>query len=257
MGNTMIRLLLFFLLLCASTLVHAQKPQVKATATTAAENTGTVVAKSWPPSPSEGVTGYQLYEVTNGQRTAKGDPSLNPPIEITGVPFGKHTYAMTALRGSEESVLSETTDVTVGYPKLQPGGAPAMEQKFAVLGNISTRAYVQTGDKVEIGGFIIEGNTEKRVIVRGIGPSLPLTGSLQHPQVELHDANGILASNAGWKATQEKEITDSHLAPLNDSEAAIIAKLAPGPYTVILRDAQGGSGYGLVEVYDLDGGGTG
>ena len=40
------------------------------------------------------------------------------------------------------------------------------------LGNISTRALVQTGDNVMIGGFIITGSGQKRVIVRAIGPSL-------------------------------------------------------------------------------------
>ena len=42
----------------------------------------------------------------------------------------------------------------------------------AALGNISTRAFVQTGDNVMIGGFIVQGTGPKRVIIRAIGPEL-------------------------------------------------------------------------------------
>ena len=40
------------------------------------------------------------------------------------------------------------------------------------LGNISTRAFVQTGENVMIGGFIVQGTGPKMVIIRAIGPEL-------------------------------------------------------------------------------------
>jgi hypothetical protein len=43
---------------------------------------------------------------------------------------------------------------------------------ISTLGNISTRAFVQTGDNVVIGGFIVQGAERKRVVIRAIGPEL-------------------------------------------------------------------------------------
>ena len=42
----------------------------------------------------------------------------------------------------------------------------------STLANISTRAFVETGDYVVIGGFIVQGAQPKRVIIRAIGPEL-------------------------------------------------------------------------------------
>jgi hypothetical protein len=129
-----------------------------------------------------------------------------------------------------------------------PGLSPAQ------LLNISTRLNVQTGDHVAIGGFIITGNAPKKVMVRGIGPSLIGVGPvLADPMLELHGPNSaLLASNDNWKDTQQAEITKSTLAPTNDLESATIATLAPAGYTAILRGKNGTTGIGVVEMYDLD-----
>ena len=122
-----------------------------------------------------------------------------------------------------------------------------------ILGNISTRTLVETGDKVLIGGFIIAGTQPKKVIVRAIGPSLPLTGVLINPLLELHDSSGaILVSNDNWRTDQEQEIIATGLAPSNDNESAIVMTLDPGSYTAIVRGVNDGTGIALVEVYDLE-----
>lgn len=123
-----------------------------------------------------------------------------------------------------------------------------------VLGNISTRGLVKTGDQVMIGGFIVTGTQPKEVIVRAIGPSLPLTGVLPNPFLELHDSSGgIIASNDDWRSTQEGAIIATGLAPTNDKESAIVMTLQPeSSYTAVVKGALGGTGVGLVEVYDLD-----
>ena len=73
----------------------------------------------------------------------------------------------------------------------------------AQLGNISTRAFVQTGDNVVIGGFIVQGTEPKRVIIRAIGPELTQYGvpnALANPTLELHDGTGaLIASNDNWR----------------------------------------------------------
>ena len=96
------------------------------------------------------------------------------------------------------------------------------------LANISTRASVQTGADVLIGGFIVLGQQSGRVIVRAIGPSIPVTGALADPTLELHDGNGAqLAFNDNWRSDQEAEIIATTVAPANDAESAIVTTLAP------------------------------
>jgi hypothetical protein len=141
-----------------------------------------------------------------------------------------------------EAVTLDTNNVT------SPGLTPAR------LLNISTRLKVQTGEKALIGGFIITGTASKKVIVRGIGPSLAgLSGVLANPVLELRGPDGsLITSNDDWQDSQAAEIQNSGFAPTNDREAAIMATLTPANYTAILRGKDGTMGIGLVEMYDLD-----
>jgi hypothetical protein len=117
--------------------------------------------------------------------------------------------------------------------------------------NISTRIAVGTGDNVLIGGFIITGNAPKKVLLRGLGPTLPVPGALQDPTLELHDSSSLLGSNDNWRDTQEQEIIATTIPPTNDLESAIVAILDPGAYTAILGGKNSTTGVGLVEVFDL------
>jgi uncharacterized Zn-binding protein involved in type VI secretion len=125
------------------------------------------------------------------------------------------------------------------------------------LGNISTRALVQTGDNVMVGGLIITGTGQKNVIVRAIGPSLAqqgITNPLLDPTLELHDNNGaLLIANDDWQenSTQAAQITTSGLAPSNPAESALATSLLPGTYTAIVTGKNGTTGIGVVEVYNL------
>jgi Kelch motif. len=134
------------------------------------------------------------------------------------------------------------------------------------LGNISTRAFVQTGDHVMIGGFIVRGSQPKRVIIRAIGPELTRYGvpnPLFNPTLELHDGTGaLIASNDNWITTiiggiitsnQVAEIRHSGHAPRDGRESAIIADLPPGNYTGIVRGVDNMTGVALAEVYDISG----
>ena len=120
--------------------------------------------------------------------------------------------------------------------------------------NISTRMRVGTGDNALIGGFIVTGNAPKKVMIRAIGPSLvSLPGRLADPTLELRDsAGGLIFSNDNWvESPQVQQIIDSGIPPSNDHEAAIVATLAPGSYTAVMRGAGNSTGIGVVEVYDL------
>jgi hypothetical protein len=133
----------------------------------------------------------------------------------------------------------------------------------AQLLNISTRMEVLTGDNVLIGGFIITGSQNKRVLLRGIGPSLGskgVSGALSDPTLEVHGNGAIIAANDDWQTTiiggqitadQRGDIAASGAPPSDSHESAIILNLAPGAYTAILRGKNGATGVGLVEAYDL------
>jgi N-acetylneuraminic acid mutarotase len=144
------------------------------------------------------------------------------------------------------------------------GGRYCLPGPPAELGNLSTRAFVQTGDNVMIGGFIVQGTGPKRVIIRAIGPGLTQYGvpnALANPRLELHDAAGtLIGSNDDWQHTiiggvitrnQVSDIQNSGYAPVNPAESAMIADLPPGNYTAIVRGVNDTTGVGLVEVYDL------
>lgn len=122
--------------------------------------------------------------------------------------------------------------------------------------NISTRGQVGLDDDAMIGGFIIGDTGPAKVIIRAIGPSLAgagVTGELQDPVLELHNSDGsVILRNDNWRNDQEQLILDSHLAPLDERESAIIATLPPGAYTAVVRGVNNAVGVALVEVYSLN-----
>ncbi len=126
------------------------------------------------------------------------------------------------------------------------------------LANISARSFVQTTDNVLIGGFILgHNNGAAKVIVRAIGPSLAQAGinnALADPTLELRDGNGaLLMANDNWQddPSQAAQVTAAGVPPVNVLESAIATSLLPGPYTAIVAGKNGGTGIGLVEVYNI------
>jgi hypothetical protein len=124
--------------------------------------------------------------------------------------------------------------------------------------NISTRLNVLTGDNVGIGGFIISGANQKKVLLRAIGPSLSnfgVSNAMQDPVLELHDHdNAVIAFDNDWQdsSSQKTEIENTGLAPSNDKEAAMVQTLSPGAYTAIVKGNGDTTGVALVEIYDVD-----
>jgi len=125
------------------------------------------------------------------------------------------------------------------------------------LANLSTRAFVGTGNNVVIAGFVLGNNQgNDNIVVRGLGPSLSsfgISNTLADPTLELRDENGtLLRANNDWQddPAQAAQITAAGLAPSNTKESAIAANLPPGLYTAILAGLNNGTGVGTVEVYD-------
>lgn len=172
---------------------------------------------------------------------APTDPSESA-ILITLAP-GDYTAVVSGRDGSSGDGLVEAYE---------------MDANSTRMVNISTRGRVGALDEAMIGGLIANGGT-KRVIIRAIGPSLAtgnnaLADVLSDPVLELHDGSGnLVAINDDWATSpQAAEILSSNLAPVNRWESAIVADLAAGNYTAVVRGFGGTFGTALVEVFDLD-----
>jgi N-acetylneuraminic acid mutarotase len=208
--------------------------------------------------------GYDLLN-TGGRY----DPGTNTwtATSTNNAPVGRY-YHTAIWTGSEMVVWGGFTGTeytnTGGKYCAQSIPTPTPTSTPATLGNISTRLQVGTADRVLIAGFIVQGSAPKRVIIRAVGPSLGAVGvrnALVNPRLELHDASSTIGTNDDWQTTQiggvitedqVAEIQSSGLAPSDSAESAIIATLSPGAYTAIVEGVNGGTGVGLVEVYDLN-----
>ena len=210
---------------------------------------------------------------SNGHSTTSGSPGMQNGIWDSGLrnqgATFTHTFNSTgtfpyyciphggccAMVGTVMVVNASPT------PSPTPSATPT---PTSMLGNISTRSFVQTADNVMIGGFIVRGSEPKRVIIRAIGPELTQFGVpnvLANPTLELHDGAGaLIASNDNWQTTviggiithdQVQEILNSGRPPADARESAIIADLPAGNYTAIVRGVSNTTGVALVEVYDL------
>jgi len=170
---------------------------------------------------------------------------------IVNLPAGNYTAIVRGVANMTGVALVEVYDLS-----------PAPD---SLLGNISSRSFVQTGDNVMIGGVIVQGTQPRRVIVRAIGPELTPYGvpnPLADPTLKLYDSTGaLIASNDNWQHTiiggiitnpQVQQIRNSGYAPGNGNESAIIATLAPGNYTAIVSGVNNTTEVALLEVYDLD-----
>lgn len=160
---------------------------------------------------------------------------------IITVPAGSYTAVVSGWEGDQGVAVVEAYE---------------LDSNSTRMINISTRGRVASGEQAMIGGLIIQGSSAKKVIVRALGPSLGAGGiadALANPSLELRDGTGnLIASNDNWgSSAQAAEIVASGVPPSDPLESAIVANLAPGTYTAIVRGADNGTGVGLVEVFDL------
>ena len=186
------------------------------------------------------------------------DPVQEALIKATGIaPTNDLESAIDArlVPGAYTAIVRGNGNTSgVGLVEVYDLGQAALAQ----LANISTRAFVNTGDNVVIAGFILGGNSnDGSIVVRGIGPSLTGLGvpnALANPKLELRDNDGtLLVANNDWQddPAQAAALTAAGLALTNDLESGIATALPPGVYTAILAGQNNGTGVGLVEVYDL------
>jgi hypothetical protein len=214
------------------------------------------------------ITSDQVQDIQNSGH-APADASES--AIIANLPPGSYTAIVRGATPTPTATATPTPSATP-TPTATPVEGVALVEVYdlspslhSILGNISTRSFVQTGDDVMIGGFIVQGTQPKNVIIRAIGPELSQYGVpdfLADPTLELHNGSGaLIASNDNWRHTiiggiitsnQVQDIQNSGHAPGDARESAIIANLPPGNYTAIVRGVNNTIGVALVEVYDLD-----
>ena len=188
-------------------------------------------------SPAAGVSGYGEGKTLLGSANVTTNAGGNATFDVTfPVPPGEFSFAATA------------TDATGNTSEFGPA------YRVRLL-NISTRMRVLSGERVLIGGFIISGADPKKVIIRGIGPSLggaAITDPIPDPVLQLNRPGSSPVTNDNWRDTQEEEIQDSGVPPPDNAESAIVITLDPGVYTAILSEKNNVAGVGLVEIFDLN-----
>lgn len=168
----------------------------------------------------------------------------NHPLEaaiLTDLAPGAYTAILSGVDAKEGIGLVQAFDV---------GGT-------GTLSNLSTRLVVGSGERVMIAGFVVQGDTSRRLLIRGLGPTLGLPpfnvpGTIPDPELRLFSGADEIAANGDWRlAANAAAIVETGLAPPSDMESAILVELPAGSYTAILLDRAGAEGTGLVEVYDV------
>ncbi len=127
--------------------------------------------------------------------------------------------------------------------------------------NIATRGKVETVDNVMIAGFIIQGSSPKKVLIRARGPSLAaapfnVPGTLSDPFLTLYSGATPIDSNDDFALHANAAQIPADWIPANAKEAAIVTTLNPGAYTAIVNGVSGSTGVAIVEVFEIDQPGT-
>ena len=206
------------------------------------------VSLSWDPNTEPDIAGYKVYWGTSSGVYSQFSDVSQTTASVSDLTVGvRYYFAVTAYNEAGlESGYSEEVSAIVS----SPGSTP--EPQYLL--NISTRVRVRGGDHVMIGGFIIDGDSNKDIVFRALGPSLANLGVprvLADPTLEVYDSTGTLIDqNDNW-TTLPSGTVPAGFEPPNPAEAVVVASLAPGSYTAVLRSADGTEGNALCELYDL------
>jgi hypothetical protein len=212
---------------------------------------------------------------TAGVEGVLGDPALDLYDASGNLLATNNDWQQTQAQALRDANLAPSNDLESAIlTTLSPGGYTAvlrgnanttgigLVELYALqssasskLGNMSTRGLVGSGQNAMIGGTIVTGPAEARVLFRALGPSLVAAGisnAVTDPELDLFNSNGArISSNNNWKDSQSALIAGTGLAPANDLESAIVADLAPGNYTAVVNSVNGAAGIALVEAYHL------
>jgi hypothetical protein len=187
----------------------------------------------------------------------RADPQSSP--SATAAPIAQNSRAdesaaPSTISGVQDEQAKSSDDV-FAEPSLSAG-------TDGKLVNISSRSEVGTGSDVLISGFVVSGTAPKRLLIRGVGPSLSrfdLTGLLQRPKLEIYSGSKrLVEAGAGARipsaaaARSAGQSSGAFALPDSSSDAVVVRSFNPGAYTVMVSGEDGRTGKAIVEVYDLD-----
>ena len=172
--------------------------------------------------------------------------------------LAEHPYfyriSAVSVNGTSEPSQSVSTQLTVATTEGGPG---------THFSNVSTRAYVGTGDNVAIVGFVLQGADVRRLLVRGVGPTLAAYGvgaPVADPLLTLYDqgTGAPIARDDDWSASDSAAeartaatATGAFALPEGSRDAAVVVDLPSGIYTAVVEGKNGGTGTALVEAYEV------
>jgi hypothetical protein len=178
--------------------------------------------------------------------TSKDAAVYNPALLTGG-----YTVQVSGVGGTTGTVIAEIYDST---PTTQLTALTPRLINVSVLKNIAS-------GEILTAGFVIAGSSAKQVLIRASGPTLAaapfnLTGTMADPQISLYSGQTVIKSNDNWGgdpalAAASAAVGAFALTSASSKDAAVLATLTPGPYTVQVSGVAGSSGQALVEVYEV------
>ncbi len=191
-----------------------------------------------------------------GATSDAGTGTVNAAGQISVVTVGGQTVSATV----SSAALSATITDSKGQATSYSGISEALLATQRLV-NVSSRARASTGEGTVIAGFIISGEQSKSVLIRAVGPTLPLLGvanPVPAPKLDLYRDNALIASNSGWTTGGNASEIIAAAAEIgafalqaNSTDSALFVTLPPGQYTAQMSSGDGPAGIGLVEVYDI------
>ncbi len=175
-------------------------------------------------------------------------------VLLTTLSPGSYTAQITAATGTSSAgvALVEIYDADTA------ADADATGRRLI---NLSTRGQIGAGGDIMIAGVVVTGTESKRLLIRGVGPTLGVfgvTGALADPVLTVVRDGTTVATNDDWSAQANAAaiVTATQqaggFALVNGSlDSALLLTLAPGAYTVQLAGLGGTTGVGLIEAYEL------
>lgn len=177
--------------------------------------------------------------------------SADSAVLVT-LPAGSYTALVTGAENTRGEALVEVYD------------ADGAANDGSRIVNISTRGLVGAGGGALIAGFNVGGTASRRVLIRAIGPTLRefgISAALAEPRLEVYrnpNSYATLTAQGGWSDGEAADeirtaaaFAGSFALPDGSRDVAVIATLAPGGYTAVVRGVSDSSGVALVEVFDL------
>jgi sugar lactone lactonase YvrE len=212
---------------------------------------GAIVARNDDWGSNENASEIPVVAATIGA-TALAAGDTRSSALLTTLDPGVYTFLVKGKNDTSGIVLLEVYDAD----------GVVTDSKFV---NIAARGFATTGNGVAIGGFVISGNTSKRVLMRAVGPTLTTQGIAQNevlldPTIELHHGSDPAIENDNWGSNPNQaeivatgaRVGATPIAATDTTSSALLLTLNPGVYTFIAKGRNDTSGIVLVEVYDAD-----